>query len=156
MTLRPLLFSAPAGGAACEVCPQESAMVQIVVYLRRREYREFRIDGEREARVRCTQGSLDLVSAIGAREDESEVARALGQRQQQLIRLRRDSDVVHAGHLTSGVDALHAAEDAAPWNRDHHDTGRVGLAAPRAGIFAERVTQEKFLQTDCGLRIADC
>src|SRR5206468_1992247 len=100
MTLRPLSLPAAPDGAECEVCPQESAMVQIVVYLRpgpcptlpvsglrRRksgpnsrvvpreargcykparhdsngrlgEYREFRIDGECEARVRCTQGLL--------------------------------------------------------------------------------------------------
>jgi len=33
MTLRPLSLPAAPDGAACEVCPQESAMVQIVVYL---------------------------------------------------------------------------------------------------------------------------
>src|SRR5881296_1120724 len=34
MTLRPLSLPAAPDGAECEVCPQESAMVQIVVYLR--------------------------------------------------------------------------------------------------------------------------
>jgi len=41
MTLRPLVFVDGAG--ACE-CPQESAMMKIVVYLRRIEHREFRVD----------------------------------------------------------------------------------------------------------------
>ena len=48
---------------------------------------------ESQARVRRAQRLLDVVGRGGAREDEPQIARALGQRHQQLIGLRRDADV---------------------------------------------------------------
>src|SRR6266850_893830 len=86
MTLRPLVLVAGAAGAW--ECPQESAMSLIVVDLRRGEHREFGIDGKRQARVRGAQRVLDVAGAIGAREDEPEIARAFWQRQEQVIRFR--------------------------------------------------------------------
>src|SRR5262252_6668885 len=80
-TMRPLLLPTVTG-AACDGCPQESAMALIVVDLGGGEDREFGIDGEREARVRVAKRALDVGRRLGAREDEPEVARALRQRQQ--------------------------------------------------------------------------
>jgi hypothetical protein len=87
MTLRPLVFVDGVG--ACE-CPQESAMVKIVVHVRGTEHPEFRVDGEVQPRVRRPQRGVHVSRAPGAREDESQVAGALRQRQQPLIRFRRD------------------------------------------------------------------
>src|SRR5213082_2418873 len=83
MTLRPLLLVAGAG-AACE-CPQESAMLLIVVDLRVREHRQLGVDGKPQVRVRGAQRPLDAVRRGGTGEDEPEIARAFRQRQQQLI-----------------------------------------------------------------------
>ncbi len=60
------------------------------------QHRQFRIDREREARVRRAQRALDVAARRAAREDEAEIARALGQRHQQLVRLRGDPHVVDA------------------------------------------------------------
>src|SRR5712692_8385673 len=83
MTLRPLLLVAGAAGAW--VCPQESAMLLIVVDLRGRKHGEFGIDGKRQPRLRGAKRGCDLLGTIGAREDEPEIAGAFWQRHQQLI-----------------------------------------------------------------------
>ena len=84
-------------------------MDRIVVYLARGEYRQLRSDGEHEAGMGVPQRPLDIVCAIRAREDEPQVARAFGQRHEQLIRLRRDVDLVDADNPARVVDARHAA-----------------------------------------------
>src|SRR5438874_654342 len=71
MTLRPLLLVAGAG-AACE-CPQESAMLLIVVDLRVREHRQLGVDGKPQVRVRGAQRPLDAVRRGGTGEDEPEI-----------------------------------------------------------------------------------
>src|SRR6185503_9934913 len=76
ITLRPLVLVDGVAGA--DECPQESAMLQIVVDLRGREHRELRIDREDEARVRSRERLADLAGARRAREEEAEIARALG------------------------------------------------------------------------------
>src|SRR2546428_6292308 len=92
MTLRPLLLVA--GAAAAWECPQESAMLLIVVDLRGREHRQLGVDRKPQMRVRGAQRALDAGRRGGAGEDEPEVAGAFRQRQQQLIRLRRNAHVV--------------------------------------------------------------
>src|SRR5437764_5170039 len=81
-TLRPLLLPTVTG-ALCE-CPQESAMLLIVVDLRGRDDRQLGVDGKGQARVRGAQRAVDAAGLRGAGEDEPEIARALRQRQQQL------------------------------------------------------------------------
>src|SRR5712691_2377672 len=152
ITFRPLLLVAGAGAGEC---PQESAMPPIVVDLRRLEYGEFGIDGKPDAGVRHAQRALDLVSTAGACKDEPEIARALRQRHQHLIRFRRNADFVDVGHRAREVDPFDTAIDSAPWNRDHHHPGCGALAMPRPGFITERVTQQQFLQRDLGFGIWD-
>ena len=61
-------------------------MVKIVVHVRGTEHPEFRVDGEAQPRVRRPQRIVHVSRAPGAREDESQIAGALRQRQQPLIR----------------------------------------------------------------------
>src|SRR4051794_12328228 len=84
MTLRPLVFVEGRGAGA--VGPQESAMKPIVVDLAGGQHREFQVHRERQPRVRVAKGALDRVRAIGAREDEPEIAGPFGQRHEPLIR----------------------------------------------------------------------
>src|ERR1700758_2911724 len=77
MTLRPLALVAGTAGA-CE-CPQESAMRLIVVDLRCGEQREFRINRNPQLRVGRAKRALDIGACGGARENEPEITRALGQ-----------------------------------------------------------------------------
>src|SRR5882724_9215463 len=86
MTLRPLvLVEAPGAGTGADG-PQESAMKKIVVDLAWREHRQCRVDRERQMGMRGAERLLDERRPRRPREDESEIARALGQRHQQLIR----------------------------------------------------------------------
>ena len=94
----------------------------------------------------------DVSRASGAREDESQIAGALRQRHQQLIRLRRDPDVVDVRHAARRLDAVDAAEDAAPRNRNHHHAGGAPARASSAGRFAERVAQQQLLERDRATR----
>src|SRR5438105_3146385 len=87
ITVRPLLLVDGAG--ACE-CPQESAMLQIVLDLCRSEHRELSVDRDRQTRVRSAERFLDRPRRRGAREDEAEITGALRQRQQQLVGLGGD------------------------------------------------------------------
>src|SRR4029077_2238714 len=91
ITFRPLLFVA--GAAACAECPQESAMLLIVIDLCSREHREFRIDLERETTMGGAERAIDVGRIRSVREDEPEIACAFGQRHEQLIRLRGDAHV---------------------------------------------------------------
>ena len=133
-------------------------MLQIVVYLRGREHREFRIDDERRAaRAPRAAPARTAEPRRRPREDESEVAGAFGQRHEQLIRLRGDPDVVDVRR-----PARAASTPSTPRRMPRRGIGIIitplasRLAAPRAGIFAERVPKEELLEGDCGLRIADC
>ena len=106
-------------------------MLQIVVYSRRSEHREFRIDRRTQPRVRGAQRALDTATTPRrAREDEAEIAGALRQRHQQLIRLRRDPDVVDVRHPRAASRPSTRREHAAPRDRNHHDAGGARLAAP--------------------------
>jgi len=144
MTLRPLVFVDGAG--ACE-CPQESAMMKIVVYLRRIEHREFRVDRAAQTRVRGAKRLFDGLRARPPREDESEIAGTLGQRQQTLIHLRRDLYVDDVRHLSRGIHTVDTAKHSTPRDRDHHYAGGVRFTPPR-GCVAECVPEEQFLQRD--------
>src|SRR4051812_31238492 len=88
ITLRPLVFVDGTGAGV--VGPQESAMGKIVLDLSGRQQRQFGVDRERETLVRGAQCALDSGGLVAAREDEPEIARPFGQRQQQLIRLGAD------------------------------------------------------------------
>src|SRR5258706_10244223 len=91
---------------------------------------------------------LDIGAAWRPREDEAQIARALRQRHEALIHVRRDLDVVHPGHRARVFEPADAAVNAAPRNRNHHDASGVALSAPRAWIFAEGMTQEELLERD--------
>src|SRR3954469_8280418 len=79
ITVRPLLLVEGTDAGELDG-PQASAMQKIVVYF------------VRQPRVRLPQRALHVSGGRRAREDESQIARAFGQRHQQLIRLRRDVD----------------------------------------------------------------
>ena len=130
-------------------------MVKIVVHLRGIEYPEFRVDGKVQPSVRGPQRGVHVSRTSGAREDESQVAGAFRQRQQPLIGFRRDLDVGDVRHAARRLDAVDAAEQAAPRDRNHHHA-RGGVLAPvPRWILTERVTQQQFLQRDSGVGVRD-
>src|SRR5258706_14530775 len=120
MTLRPLRF---VDGAAAGECPQESAMVKIVVYLRRIEQRELGIDRKAQVRMRGPPRLLDRRRPLGAREDESKIAGTLGKRQQALIDLRGYLHVEDLPTAAPGIHTIDTADQTAPWDRVHHTCG---------------------------------
>ncbi len=100
---------------------------------------------------------LDVAGARAAREDEPQIARAFGQRHQQLVGLRRDPDLVDAGDPRA----------PRPRRRRARYTPRRGIgiimtpearrfAHVRRGIFAERVAQQQLLSEIADSRTADC
>src|SRR5580765_3617690 len=146
MTLRPLvLVEAPGAGNGAEG-PQESAMLKIVVDLTGAEDREFWIDCEHEVRVRGAQRLFNQAGPLGTREDEPQIARAFGQRHQQLIRFGGDVDLVDALNRACRIEALDPAHDAPPRDRDHHHAARRVLSPVRRGVLAQRVTQQELFE----------
>src|SRR6185503_13184383 len=88
-TVRPLLFATGGDGG---VGPQASAMRVIVT-----QHWNLGIDDKAETSVRVAQRTIHLAWPIAPRKDEPQIAGAFRQRDEQLIRLRRQPDVVDAG-----------------------------------------------------------
>src|SRR5438445_11243308 len=96
-----------AAGLADGVCPQLSAMAGLY-------HLPFRIDRERQERVCFAKRPLDRCRRRAAREDESQVAGAFGQRDEALIDLGGDLDALDAVNRSGRVGSRTAAEYSAP------------------------------------------
>ncbi len=106
------------------------------------------------SRRSCARRSarIDLPGTVAAGKDETEVAGAFGKREQPLIDLRGNPDVLDARHRARRVEADDTAKDAAARDRNHHHARRAILADPRRRVFAEGMPQQQFLERDAGAR----
>ncbi len=102
----------------------------------------------RKRRRECAAWSAraTAVGRVAAGENETEVTGAFRKRNEPLIRLGGDANVVHASHRARLLESGDAAKDAALRNRDHHHAGCVGFALPVRRRFAERVAEQQLLE----------
>src|SRR5207249_2277014 len=83
------------------------------------------------AGVRVAERGLDGGRRLGAREDETEILPALGQRHDVLADVRRDRDLLDAGHRPGRLGAAHGGQAAGARDRNHHHARRPALARQR-------------------------
>ena len=81
-------------------------------------------------------------------EDEPPVACPVGRRHNDLAGLRRNRHPSDAGYRLRGGQAIDSVVNAAPWNRDHHDS-RGGALPFIAHRRAARHAKVRF--NDCAL-----
>jgi len=89
---------------------------------------------------------LDSFRALPAREDETQVARALRQGQEFLSFLGRDDDFLNIWNSRGRLDACHTLVDAAFGNRDHHDAASRVREYGAGDVLAHRVPQDQFFE----------
>src|SRR5207245_9719564 len=80
---------------------------------------------------------LDLLRRVAAREDESQVLPALGQRNELLAQVGGDRDLLDPGKILRRVLAAHGHETPGARDREHHHAGGLALATARAGPPAQ-------------------
>src|SRR3989338_8277760 len=107
-------------------------------------------DGEVQQRVGAAQGGFGLSGYRGAGEDEAEIARSLGQRDDRVALGDGDGDVLDAGDGARGLEPADLFEDAAARDRDHHDARCGTLALERGDGPAQRVAQDDLLERHAG------
>ena len=78
-------------------------------------------------------------------EDEPQVARPVGRRRDDLAGLRRNRHSGDARDRLRGGQALDSMVNAAPWNRDHHDSRGAALAG-NGERFRHHLAQNQLLQ----------
>ena len=85
-------------------------------------------------------------------EDEPQVARPVGRRRNDLAGLRRNRHPGDGRYRLRGGQALDSMVNAAPWNRDHHDSrgampaGRQAALAGNGKRFRHHLAQNQLLQ----------
>ncbi len=99
-----------------------------------------------ETAVGGAQAGFHLCRLVRTREDEARIARALGQRQEPLVWLRGDSDLLDALDGESIGEAVDPTEDAGRRHRDHHHTCRPHLARPPDDVLADGEAHEQLLE----------
>ena len=105
-----------------------------------------RVDVELERPVRRPERVLDGLGGIRPREEEAEIARPLGERDQLLADVRADRHVLDPGDGERRLAAPHGPEHPGPRDGDHHDAGRLPLPLERVELDPERVPDDQLLQ----------
>ena len=80
------------------------------------------------------------------REDEAQIAGALGQRYEPLVDLGRHGDLVYSVGRLRVIYTRRPAIHPAARNRNHHDAGGASFATPSVGRFAQRMPQQELLE----------
>src|SRR5438093_4490824 len=99
--MRPLLLLVGRAGAAGG---SQSAMTHSVAHLTRSDDSELGLNREPQARVRRAERAFGTIGCSTVSKDKAEIARALRQRNEQLIDFGCDRDPVHAGHRAGGLE----------------------------------------------------
>ena len=124
-------------------------MLQIVVYLRGVSTGNSGSMANASRACAARSACSTAGDASRAREDESEIAGAFGQRHEQLIRLRGDPDVVDVRHVARRRRRRRRARKMPRRGIGIIITPDASLSpAPVVGRFAERVAQEQLLERD--------
>src|SRR3954471_19208156 len=99
------------------------------------------LDVDLDLRVRLAEGLLHLLGRVRLREQEAEVAVALGERLHRLSGGYRDLEPGDARYRSRRVLAADLLQRARPRDRQHHDPARQVLPAQVARVEAKRVAQ---------------
>src|SRR5580700_9625108 len=102
-------------------------------------YRQHRSNLKTKFRMRHAQRALHLFARRPARENESEVAAPLRQRQQLLPLFRRDDRLFDSWNGRRRFHSLDALINAFARNGNHHHARRSGRKRKRPDIFARRM-----------------
>ena len=104
------------------------------------------VDTESDARVGLAQRLLDACGIRAAREDEPEIAAALGKGHEDSVSLGGNADVVNGGHDPRGVEPFHTAKNAPFRNGNHHDARRARSTLVAAHITAHRMSEQHLFE----------
>ena len=115
-----------------------------------REYGDFLVDHKVEPGMRGAQRPFDVHGSVAVSKNESEIARALRERNEMLIGLAGDAEIIDAGHASGRLEPFDASQDAAPRNRNHHNARGAPFAHPRVWPLTKGMSQEQLLERENG------
>src|SRR5438067_8110591 len=103
-------------------------------------------DPERQRRERLAKGRLRAVGRLRPAENEPEIARALGQRNETLSGMRRNDDVLDVRHRARLFQTGNLLQPPGARDRNHHDARRARVARASSFFSSQGMAEDQLLE----------